>query len=155
MLTFPKSFWKEKNQTEGQIVKVLLPAAAVQCSNRGWKLNLSLAGCSPRVVFCLLVLHSVGKVSQMSHFSFSKNRQMDYSWHFSWTLVHSKCKCSSLRSPCWMRLFQWFSNNVMSVATYYLFWGVGCSFKQEKPTNTPRKKKGRRDFIHFLSSSLQ
>ena len=35
MLTFPKSFWKEKNQTEGQIVKVLLPAAAVQCSNRG------------------------------------------------------------------------------------------------------------------------
>ena len=36
MLTFPKSLWKEKNQTEGQIVKVLLPAAAaVQCSNRG------------------------------------------------------------------------------------------------------------------------
>ena len=31
-------------------------------------------------------------------------------WHFSLTFVHSKCKLSSLRSQCWMRLFLWFSN---------------------------------------------
>ena len=28
------------------------------------------------------------------------------------TFVHSKCKCSLLRSQCWMRLFLWFSNTV-------------------------------------------
>ena len=28
------------------------------------------------------------------------------------TFVHSKCKRSSLRSQCWMRLFLWFSNTV-------------------------------------------
>ena len=33
---------------------------------------------------------------------------MDHFWHF----VHSKCKRSSLRSQCWMRLFLWFSNTV-------------------------------------------
>ena len=31
---------------------------------------------------------------------------------FEWTFVHSKCKRSSLRSQCWMRLFLWFSNTV-------------------------------------------
>ena len=35
------------------------------------------------------------------------------------TFVHSKCKRSSLRSQCWMRLFLWFSNTVMCYyATY-------------------------------------
>ena len=37
---------------------------------------------------------------------------MDHFWHFSWTFVHSKCKRSSLRSQCWMRLFLWFSTTV-------------------------------------------
>ena len=29
----------------------------------------------------------------------------DHFWHSSWPFVHSKCKRSSLRSQCWMRLF--------------------------------------------------
>ena len=33
-------------------------------------------------------------------------------WHFKWIFGHSKCKRSSLRSQCWMRLFLWFSNTV-------------------------------------------
>ena len=33
------------------------------------------------------------------------------------SFVHSKCKRSSLRSQCWMRLFLWFSNTVHSAAT--------------------------------------
>ena len=32
------------------------------------------------------------------------------------TFVHSKCKRSSLRSQCWMRLFLWFSNTVVKAA---------------------------------------
>ena len=31
--------------------------------------------------------------------------KMDNFWHFKLTFVHSKCKCSSLRSPSWMRFF--------------------------------------------------
>ena len=47
---------------------------------------------------------------------------------FYWTFVHSKYKCSSLHSQCWMRLFLWFSNTVeMSKAlVVYLF---SSSFK--------------------------
>ena len=37
---------------------------------------------------------------------------MEHFWHFLLTFVHSKCKYSSLRSQCWMRLFLWFSNTV-------------------------------------------
>ena len=36
--------------------------------------------------------------------------RIDHFWHF----VYSKCKRSSLRSQCWMRLFLWFSNTVFS-----------------------------------------
>ena len=36
--------------------------------------------------------------------------QLGYYWL---TFVSSKCKCSSLRSHCWMRLFPWFSNTVL------------------------------------------
>ena len=38
--------------------------------------------------------------------------KIDHFWHFWWTFVHSKCKRSSLRSQCWMRLFWRFSNTV-------------------------------------------
>ena len=38
--------------------------------------------------------------------------KIDHFWHFWWTFVHPKCKLSSLRSQCWMRLFLWFSNTV-------------------------------------------
>ena len=62
---------------------------------------------------CLLLVnsrrHSVWKSPKMSHFSFFT--KMDHFWHFQWTFVHSKCKRSSLRSQCWMRLFLWFSNH--------------------------------------------
>ena len=34
--------------------------------------------------------------------------------------VHSKCKRSSLRSQCWMRLFLWFSNTVDRVSFLWL-----------------------------------
>ena len=37
---------------------------------------------------------------------------MDHFWNFLFTFVYSKCKLSSLRSLCWMRLFLWFSNTV-------------------------------------------
>ena len=36
-------------------------------------------------------------------------------WHFYWNFWHSKCKRSSLRSQCWMGLFLWFSNTVLTV----------------------------------------
>ena len=40
---------------------------------------------------------------------FPKLANLDHFWPFWWTFVHSKCKCTSLRSQCWMRLFLWFS----------------------------------------------
>ena len=44
---------------------------------------------------------------------FSKNSpKWTIFWHFLWTFVHSKCKCSSLRPQCWMWLFLWFSNTM-------------------------------------------
>ena len=39
---------------------------------------------------------------------FQKFAKLDNFWHFQWTFVHSKCKCISLRSKYWMRLFLWF-----------------------------------------------
>ena len=43
---------------------------------------------------------------------FQKLAKMDHFLYFKLTFVHSKCKRSSLRSQCWMRLFLWFSNTV-------------------------------------------
>ena len=43
---------------------------------------------------------------------FQKLSKMEDFWHFWLTFVHSKCKRSSLRSQCWMRLFLWFSNTM-------------------------------------------
>ena len=40
---------------------------------------------------------------------FQKLAKMDHFWHFWWTFVHSKCKCSP---QSWMRLFCRFSNTV-------------------------------------------
>ena len=52
-----------------------------------------------------LQTHGVWKSQKWSHFNFSILA-------FSIKL-HYKCKRSSLRSQCWMRLFVWFSNTVM------------------------------------------
>ena len=49
----------------------------------------------------------------IASFRFSKTRQIDHLSHFWLTFVHWKCKRSSLRSQCWMRLFLWFSNTVL------------------------------------------
>ena len=43
---------------------------------------------------------------------FQKLAKMDHFWYFRLTFVYSKCKRSSLRSHCWMRVFLWFSNTV-------------------------------------------
>ena len=40
--------------------------------------------------------------------------KIDIFWHFWRTFVHSKCKCSSLRSQCWIRHFLRFSNTFKS-----------------------------------------
>ena len=44
--------------------------------------------------------------------------------------VHWKCKHSSLRSQCWMRLFQWFSNTVNLSMTKFrrllIRWEKSC-----------------------------
>ena len=90
-----------------------------------------------------MILHSVWKSPKMSHLNFSilafsinfcpiksglsgntvwmvasvsqKLVKLDHFCHFWWIFVHSKCKRSSLRSQCWMRLFGWFSNTVSQV----------------------------------------
>ena len=41
---------------------------------------------------------------------------------FNELLSNSKCKRSSLRSQCWMRLFLWFSNNVCILTIGTLLW---------------------------------
>ena len=46
---------------------------------------------------------------------FQKITKIDHFWQFWWTFLHSKCKRSSLRSQCWMRLFLWFSTTVHCV----------------------------------------
>ena len=52
---------------------------------------------------------------------YQKLAKMDHFWYFQLTFVHSKCKGSSLRSQCWMRLFLWFSNTVNSQAEKNFF----------------------------------
>ena len=43
-------------------------------------------------------------------------------WPFKSTFVHSKCKHSSLRSQCWMRLFLWFSTRVIDFLQRIVHW---------------------------------
>ena len=65
-------------------------------------------------------IHSVWKSPEMSHWSFSF---LAFSSIFDLSGNTVKCKCSSLRSQCWMRLFLWFSNTVSIVAFFWvLFW---------------------------------
>ena len=47
-------------------------------------------------------------------------------------MLHSKCKLSSLRSQCWMRLFLWFSNTVKFVFFVHKTW---ISFLLDEPNN--------------------
>ena len=43
------------------------------------------------------------------------------------TLVHSKCKRSSLRSQCWAGLFVGFSNTVFFISFHILIWTYAAS----------------------------
>ena len=58
--------------------------------------------------FCPIKTDLSGNTVWQQALGFQKLAKMD---HF----VHSKCKRSSLRSQCWMRLFLWFSNTVSSI----------------------------------------
>ena len=60
----------------------------------------------------------------MSHFQIL--RQIAQIWHFWWTFVHSKSKRSSLRSQCWMRLFQRFSNSVLFCSIFKSHFVEAC-----------------------------
>ena len=62
---------------------------------------------------------------------------MDHFWHFYLSFVYSKCKRSSLRSQCWMRLFLWFSNTVQKILSQsdlvFSLPGHGLYFAWRRP----------------------
>ena len=62
--------------------------------------------------FCRIKTELSGNTVWPQAPGFQKLAKMCHLWHFWLTFVHSKCKRSSLRSQCWMRLFLWFSNTV-------------------------------------------
>ena len=64
--------------------------------------------------FCPIKIDPSGNTVWPQASGFQKLAKMDYLWHFHSTFVLLKCKRSSLRSQCWMRLFLWFSNTVYS-----------------------------------------
>ena len=69
---------------------------------------------------------------------FKKLAKIDHFWHFYWTFVHSKRKCSSLRSQFSMRLFLWFSNTLffcphVTLDRFQSRWQQ-CNFWRKKDT---------------------
>ena len=58
---------------------------------------------------------------------FQKLAKTEYFWHFQLTFVLLKCKRSSLRSQCWMRLFLWFSNTVLRFTHLNIYAQVYCN----------------------------
>ena len=81
--------------------------------------------------FCLIKTDLSGNTVWQQASGFQKLAKMDQFCHFSLTFVHSKCKRSSLRSQCWMRLFLWFSNTVIWV--YLQIVVVGCAMLYALP----------------------
>ena len=90
---------------------------------------------------------------------------------FEITFVHSKCKRSSLRSQCWMRLFLWFSTlycDAMYEQNIYRNLGKLCSFKQDsncdwQASNTsflswfprnPANKRQKLNYMTFLENRI-
>ena len=73
--------------------------------------------------FCPIKTDLSGNTVWPQASGFQKLNKMDHFWHFELTFVHSKCKRSSIRSQCWMRLFLWFSNNVV-VSFILCFWAL-------------------------------
>ena len=66
--------------------------------------------------FCPIKIDLSGNTVWPQAPGFQKLAKMDHFWHFKITFVHSKCKRSSLRSQCWMRLVLWFSNTIHRAA---------------------------------------
>ena len=82
-------------------------------------------------VFCPIKIDLSGNTVWPQTSGFQKLAKTDHFWKL--TFVHPKCKRSSLRSQCWMRLFLWFSNTVCMyvVKRREKSWGTG---KQSKAT---------------------
>ena len=76
-------------------------------------------------IFCLLKMTCLVKLFDRKLKFFQQFAKMNHFWHFWLTFVHSKCKRSSLRSQCWMRLFLWFSNTV-NVDSYQALFCLLC-----------------------------
>ena len=81
--------------------------------------------------FCFIKSDMSGNTVWSQASGFQKLTKIDDLWH----LLHSKCKCSSLRSQCWMRLFLWFSNTVVLTPVIYVdqnesFGGLSNSLKE-------------------------
>ena len=56
-------------------------------------------------IFCRMKIDLSGNTVSPQASGFQKIAKTNHFGHFRWTFVHSKCKRSSLRSQCWMRLF--------------------------------------------------
>ena len=65
-------------------------------------------------IFCPIKTDMSGNTVWPQASGFQKLAKMDDFWHFLLTFVHSKCKLSSLRSQCWMRLkkLSWWDSNL-------------------------------------------
>ena len=85
-----------------------------------FKHNFPLIAFWNRDTIYLANLRLFGKFSRC--LKMTKNVSFEFS--IETIFVHSKCKPSSLRSQCWMRLFLGFSNTV----SWYLFWSFPKSF---------------------------
>ena len=83
--------------------------------SRAWLLKNTLVFAFSKIAFGF----STQWLKIIQNVAFQKVAKMDHYWHFYLTFVHSKCKCSSLRSQCWMRLFGQFSNTVFESSSWY------------------------------------
>ena len=97
--------------------------------------------------------HSVWKSPKMSHFWFFA--KMDHFGHSSWTFVRSKCKGSSLRWQCWMRLWGRFSHNMVMMRSSPSFRMLSqfcrIPFTTSRP---PKKRSGRAASSRFFGPML-
>ena len=69
-------------------------------------------------IFGPIIIDLSGTTVWQQASGFQKLAKMDHFGYFWWTFDHLKCKHSSLRSQCWMRLFLWFSNTVESFSLF-------------------------------------
>ena len=78
--------------------------------------------------------------------------KIGYLWLFFWlTVVHSKCKRSSLRSQCWMRHSLWFSNTVWRRRSEVIFPLYFSYFSKDKrdDQNKEIKEAAKRKSVEF------